>query len=95
LGFVGPGFTGLGPSGETGVAREGDLTKAFPLGSDLEVIVQEVDTAGRRIRLSVKAIAEQAEQAEVRDYAQREGAAQASFGGSMADKLRGALTKRP
>ncbi len=93
--FLAPGVTGLVPASETGVARDGDLTNAFPLGSDLDVMVQEVDAAGRRIRLSVKAIAEAAEAAEVSDYAAREGAAQAqSFGGSLADKLRGALTSR-
>lgn len=93
--FLAPGVTGLLPWNETGVAKEADMLKAFPLGSSLDVIVLEVDTAGRRIRLSVKAIAERAEAAEVRDYAEREGAAQAqSFGGSMADKLRGALTSR-
>ena len=91
--FLAPGVTGLVPSSETGVAKEADMLKAFPLGSDLDVMVQEVDAAGRRIRLSVKAIAAAAEAAEVSDYAAREGAAQAqSFGGSMADKLRGALT---
>ncbi len=93
--FLAPGVTGLVPSSETGVARDMDMLKAFPLGSELEVLVQEVDAAGRRIRLTVKGIAEAAEAAEVRDYAQREGAAQAqSFGGSMADKLRGALTRK-
>lgn len=93
--FLAPGVTGLVPASETGVAREADLQKAFPLGSNIDVIVLEVDAAGRRIRLSVKAIAEAAEAAEVSDYAVREGAAQAqSFGGSLADKLRGALTPR-
>ncbi len=93
--FLAPGVTGLVPASETGVAREGDLTKAFPVGSDLDVVVLEVDAAGRRIRLSVKAIAEQAEAAEVREYAEREGAAQAqSSFGSLADKLRGAMTTR-
>lgn len=93
--FLAPGITGLVPSSETGVAKEADMAKAFPLGSPLDVIVQEVDAAGRRIRLSVKAIADQAEAAEVRDYATRESAsAQTSGFGSLADKLRGALTQR-
>jgi len=92
--FLAPGITGLVPSSETGIAREMDMVKALPLGSELQVVVQEVDAAGRRIRLSVKAIAEAAEAAEVRDYSQRESAAQSqSFGGSMADKLRGALKR--
>lgn len=92
--FLAPGITGLVPSSETGIAKEADMLKALPLGSEIQVVVQEVDAAGRRIRLSVKAIAEAAEAAEVRDYSQRESAAQSqSFGGSMADKLRGALKR--
>lgn len=93
--FLAPGVTGLVPSSETGIAKEADMLKALPLGSPIDVIVQEVDAAGRRIRLSVKAIADQAEAAEVRDYAARESASTVTSGfGSLADKLRGALTQR-
>jgi small subunit ribosomal protein S1 len=90
--FLAPGITGLVPASETGAAHGVDLVKAFPLGSDIDVIVLEADAARRRIRLSVKAIAEAAEAAEVSDYAARSGAAQAQGFGSLADKLRGALT---
>ncbi len=89
-----PGITGLLPASETGAAHGVDLVKAFPVGSDLDVIVLEADAARRRIRLSVKAIAEAAEKAEVSDYAARSGAAQAQSFGSLADKLRGALESR-
>jgi ribosomal protein S1 len=58
------------------------------------VVVLEADAAGRRIRLSIKAIADQQEAAEVRDYAARETAAQTQSFGSLADKLRGALGTR-
>lgn len=92
--FLAPGITGLLPVSETGAAHGVDLVKAFPLGSDLEVVVLEADSARRRIRLSVKAIADQAEAAEVSDYAARAGAAQAQSFGSLADKLRGALESR-
>ena len=53
----------------------------------------EVDPAGRRIRLSKKAVAEQLEKAELRDYEerQRQDAAPSQSLGSLADKLRGAL----
>lgn len=89
--FLAPGVTGLLPVSETGAAHGVDLTKTFPLGSDLEVIVLEADAAKRRIRLSVKAIAAAAEAAEVSDYAAKAGAAQTQSFGSWADKLRGAL----
>lgn len=92
--FLAPGVTGLLPVSETGLAHGVDLAKALPVGSDLEVIVLEADAARRRIRLSVKAIAEAAEKAEVNDYAARSGAAQARSFGSLADKLRGALESR-
>ena len=86
-----PEFTGLIPLSETGVDRNADLRKAFPVGTDVQVVVLEVDAANRRIRLSKKAVAEQQEQAEVRDYAARAEAAQGPSVGSLADKLRGAL----
>ncbi len=92
--FLSPGRTGLIPSAETGVDRGGDLRKAFPVGSDVEVVVQEVDSAGRRIPLSKKAVAEQREQAELRDYAARPDAKPVESLGSLADKLRGALRGR-
>jgi small subunit ribosomal protein S1 len=94
--FLGPGVSGLLPLAETGVEKGGDLKKAFPIGANVDVIVTEADAAGRRIRLSIKAIADAAEQAEVRDYAARADAAADSAGfGSLADKLRGALSKKP
>ncbi|MBY0495053.1 MAG: S1 RNA-binding domain-containing protein [Cyanobacteria bacterium] len=89
-----PGFTGLLPSPETGVDRGGDLRKAFPIGSDVEVVVLEVDQDARRIRLSKKAVAEQREQAELREYTERQDATPAQSVGSMADKLRDALKGR-
>lgn len=92
--FLAPGVTGLVPTSETGAAHGVDLTKAFPVGSALDVIVLEADAARRRIRLSVKAIAERAEAAEVSDYAARASAVEAQSFGSLADKLRGALSKQ-
>jgi small subunit ribosomal protein S1 len=93
--FLAPGVTGLVPSSETGLARDTDAKKAFPPGMNVEVIVLEVDPAGRRIRLSLKAIEAAEEAAEVRDYAAREQTTtQGGSFGSLADKLRGALSKK-
>jgi ribosomal protein S1 len=87
-----PGVVGLVPRAETGVPREGDLRKALPVGSEVPVIVQEIDEAARRMRLSRTAVAGAEEAADAREYAAREDAARPqSFGGSLADKLRGAL----
>jgi small subunit ribosomal protein S1 len=89
-----PGVTGLMPFAESGADRNADMRKAFPIGSELEGVVLEVDAAARRIRLSRKAVAEQREQAEVRDYAARPDAEPAASMGSIADTLRDALKGR-
>ena len=88
--FLAPGRTGLIPLSETGIAREGDVVKAFPVGSSVTVIVLEVDAESRRIRLSAKAVRDAQDADELRDYKQREQPAPGGFG-SLADKLRGAL----
>jgi small subunit ribosomal protein S1 len=92
--FLAPGRTGLIPLSETGIAREGDVAKAFPVGADVEVIVLEVDPAGRRIRLSAKAVQDAQQAEELREYTAREDAAPSEGFGSLADKLRGALKPR-
>jgi small subunit ribosomal protein S1 len=92
--FLAPGRTGLIPLSETGVAREADVSSTFPVGADVEVVVLEVDPAGRRIRLSVKAVLDAHEAEEVREYTERGDAAPAEGFGSLADKLRGALKPR-
>jgi small subunit ribosomal protein S1 len=92
--FLAPGRTGLMPLAETGLDRDADVRKAFPVGSDVEVVVLEVDPAGRRIRVSRKAVGLQKEQAEVREYVQRAEAEKPSSVGSLADSLRKALKGR-
>jgi small subunit ribosomal protein S1 len=92
--FLAPGRIGLIPLAETGIAKEADVARAFPIGHDVEVVVLEVDPAGRRIRLSAKAVLDAQEAAEVREYAERADAAPTGGFGSLADKLRGALKPR-
>jgi small subunit ribosomal protein S1 len=92
--FLSPGRTGLMPSSETGLDRDADLVKAFPIGSEVEVAVLEADASGRRIRLSKKAVAQQREQAELRDYAARQDATPSKSLGSLGDALRDALKGR-
>jgi small subunit ribosomal protein S1 len=86
-----PGVEGLIPSSETGVGRDGDLKKAFPIGKDVQVVVTDVDAAARRIRLSVTEVQKLREADEVREYSERGDAKPADRFGSMADKLRDAL----
>jgi len=92
--FLSPGRTGLMPFSESGLDRDADLAKAFPIGSELEVAVLEADSSGRRIRLSRKAVAQQREQAELREYAARPDATPSAPLGSLADKLRDALKRQ-
>ena len=73
--FLAPGRTGLMPMSETGVPREADVARAFPIGSEVEVVVLEVDPTGRRIRLSAKAVLDAHEAEEVREYTDRTDAA--------------------
>jgi small subunit ribosomal protein S1 len=91
--FLAPGRTGLIPLSETGVAKEGDVQRVFPIGADVEVIVLEVDPSGRRIRLSAKAVMEAREAEEVREWAERKAPPAEGFG-TLADKLRSALKPR-
>jgi len=91
--FLAPGRTGLIPMAETGVPREGDVARAFPIGSEVEVIVLEIEPSGRRIRLSAKAVHEAKEAEEVREYSERADASPSGSFGSLADKLRGALKR--
>ena len=91
--FLAPGRTGLIPLSETGVSKESDVARALPIGSEVEVVVLEVDEASRRIRLSAKAVQDAREADEVRNYNARADAGQSESFGSLADKLRGALKR--
>src|SRR5262245_21656310 len=65
---LGPGQTGLVPSAELGTARGSDPRKAFPVGSEIKVLVLAIEEGGRRIRLShVQALAHE-EKAETQAY---------------------------
>jgi small subunit ribosomal protein S1 len=89
-----PGFTGLLPFAESGIDRGMDMRRALPIGSEVEVAILEVDPQARRIRLSKRAVGEQREQAELREYEARKDAEPAASMGSIADKLRNALGRR-
>jgi small subunit ribosomal protein S1 len=89
-----PGVEGLIPLSESGVARDADVKRAFPVGAEVEVVVLDVDAAARRLRLSAKAVLQAKEVDEVREYTEREDVAPAEGFGSMADKLRDAFKPR-
>jgi ribosomal protein S1 len=91
--FLKAGSTGLIPREETGVEKEGDLRKVFPIGSDVEVMVPEVDDSGHRIRLSREAVLEAKEKSAGREYAERQDQVQSEGFGSLADSLRSAFER--
>jgi small subunit ribosomal protein S1 len=92
--FLSPARSGLMPFAETGLDRDADMAKAFPIGSEVEAVVLEVDPDGRRIRLSRKALAEQKERAALQEYAARSDVSSKASLGSLADSLRNALKGR-
>ena len=91
--FLSAGHAGLIPLEETGVERGGDVEKAFPVGSDVDVVVLEVDPSRRRIRLSARAAAEAKERGELREYQETQRRSERESFGSLADKLRGAFER--
>jgi small subunit ribosomal protein S1 len=88
-----PGVEGLIPLSETGVARDADVKRSFPVGDDLEVVLLDIDAAARRIRLSTRAVPHAREADDVREYADRADAGRAAGFGSLAEKLRGVLNR--
>ena len=92
--FLKPGTSGLLPVEETGLDRNDDLRKAFPVGSEVEVIVLDIDRERGRIRLSAKAVTEAREKGEAKDYAERQARGQQESFGSLAQTLRDAMEGR-
>ena len=89
-----PGIQGLIPLSEASEGRDIDVKKAFPVGATIEVVILEVDAAARRIRLSSRAVQQAKEADEVREYTERADSRQSESFGSLADQLRGALTRK-
>jgi small subunit ribosomal protein S1 len=88
-----PGIEGLIPVSETGLAQDTDIKRVFTPGSPIDVVILEVDTTARRMRLSSRAVASAKEADEVREYTERQDASPTGSVGSLGDKLRGALRK--
>ena len=91
--FLIPGRTGLMPNEESDTADGTNLKRAFPIGSEVEVVVLDVDPDTHRIRLSRKAIREVEENSDARAYSERQSEGQEASFGSMADKLRSAFRR--
>lgn len=86
------GAVGLIPNGEMDTDRGADHLRMFPVGTELEVAVLEVDKRKGRIRLSRKAMKTAIERKAIADYKKRENAPQSL--GSFGDLLKDFLDKQ-
>lgn len=82
LNLAGSKKRGLLPAAESATPRGADLHKLFPMGSEVETKIIGIDEQGK-IRLSIAALARDAEQKEFASYAQG-GAPAAAPGGKNA-----------
>lgn len=86
LGATGRNARGFIPAGHTGTPRGTDLRKQFPLNSEHEVKVIEVDPKRGEAKLSIKAVREDSEKAAYNEY--RQTLAKESKFGTLADLLK-------
>jgi small subunit ribosomal protein S1 len=84
---LGPGQAGLVPSAELGTARGADHRRAFPIGSEMKVLVLAIEDGGRRIRLSREKALAHEEQAETQAY-RKDTAKKGGFGMTLGDFLK-------
>ncbi len=85
-----PGGRGLVPAAETGTPRGQDLRKAFPAGSEITVLITEIDDRGR-IRLSRTQAEAADERREASEYMARAPRASGKGFGTLGDLLRDKL----
>jgi len=85
------GAVGLIPNGQMDTDRGADHLRMFPVGTEIEVCVLEVDKKRGRIGLSRKALKTAAERQAIDDYKKRENAPESL--GSFGDLLKNFLNK--
>lgn len=85
LGVTGRSARAFIPAGHTGTARGTDLRKHFPIGTQLEAKVLEIDPRRGEAKLSIRALKEDAEKQAFQQY--RAGVARDAKFGTFADLL--------
>ena len=85
---LGAGQTGLVPVSELATARGTDLRRAFPVGSELKVVVVAIEEGGRRIRLSHAQALAQEERAETQAYLGQGGKRGDGFGLTLGERIK-------
>ena len=86
VGSTGRHARGFIPASHTGVPRGGDLRKEFPVGTKLDAKVIEVDTRRGEVKLSIRALKDDAEKHAYQQY--RAGVARDAKFGTFADLLK-------
>ncbi|WP_437732240.1 S1 RNA-binding domain-containing protein [Sorangium sp. So ce1335] len=86
LGTTGRAARGFIPAGHTGTQRGTDLRKEFPIGTQLDAKVIEVDPRRGEAKLSIRALKEDAEKQAYQQY--RAGVAREAKFGTFADLMK-------
>ena len=92
---LGPGQTGLVPTGELSMNRGADARKTFPVGSEIKVMVLAIEEGGRRIRLSHAQALAREEQAETQAYLRQGGKRGDGFGLTLGEAIKQGRPRQP
>ena len=92
---LGPGQTGLVPTGELSMSRGADVRKTFPAGSEMKVMVLAIEEGGRRIRLSHAQALAREEQAETQAYMQQSPKRGDGFGLTLGEAIKRGRPSQP
>jgi small subunit ribosomal protein S1 len=85
---LGPGQIGLIPNAELTIPRGADARKAFPVGSEIKVLVTAIEEGGRRIRLSHTQALAQAEKTETEAYLRETTKKSDGFGLTLGERFK-------
>ena len=91
---LGPGQTGLVPTGELAMSRGADPRKTFAVDSEIKVLVLAIEEGGRRIRLSHAQALAREEQAETQAYMQQSPRRGGGFGLTLGERMKQGSKKR-
>ena len=81
--MTGRSARGFIPAGQTGTERGTDLRKSFPVGTQLEAKIVDIDPRRGEAKLSIRALKDDRERAAFSEYRQQ--VAKASKFGTFAD----------
>src|SRR5258705_11135146 len=91
---LGPGQTGLVPTGELSMSRGADARKTFPVDSEIKVLVLAIEEGGRRIRLSHAQALAREEQSETQAHMQQSPKRGDGFGLPLGERIKQGSKKR-